>query len=206
MPVSGFRVVAGYPLKDTKIPAVAEISHDISTPPLPSVRSASNSSDRDSPAAPPRIPRGSPGGTNGVKRLAGRGLSVTNSPQNRWQLTYRRPGRALGGGVLWRCCGEGQTAIEAAAGNPGTSYHCKFLYRCSPSSAAETLQLPLSPANAQRHCDHTEAMEPSKIKKRAARACSFCRGRKVRCIVTGPSEACTNCKYHEKPCTRTGIW
>lgn len=49
-------------------------------------------------------------------------------------------------------------------------------------------------------------MEANKIKKRAARACSFCRGRKVRCIVTGPSEACTNCKYHEKPCTRTGIW
>lgn len=48
-------------------------------------------------------------------------------------------------------------------------------------------------------------METSKVKKRAARACSFCRGRKVRCIVAGPSEACANCKYHEKQCSRTGV-
>ncbi|SPO02044.1 related to cutinase transcription factor 1 beta [Cephalotrichum gorgonifer] len=48
-------------------------------------------------------------------------------------------------------------------------------------------------------------MESDKVKKRATRACSFCRSRKVRCIVASQSGACTNCQYHEKQCSRAGL-
>lgn len=192
---------------------MAEISHDDIKVPCHSSEEASNSSGYDSPAAPPRIRVTATARQMALSVYPGvswRAKMGENSPQIWWRFTYQEAGESLRGwGIVEEGVGKGGRQLRRLAGNPGTRYHCKFLYRWSVPlrSAAETLQQLPSPSNLGDSCETTtEIMEPSKIKKRAARACSFCRGRKVRCIVTGPSEACTNCKYHEKPCTRTGIW